>query len=256
MLLAVDIGNSNTLFGIFSGRRIIAQVKFPSSSIGESSFSTKIKRTFKNKRIKLEDIKGIIISSVVPAYTPKLARGLKQIFKIKPVYVSPRLKLGIRLGYKNPHCLGQDRLANAAAAYKLYGGPVIIVDYGTAITICLVTKDGCYKGGIILPGIEMAACALTQKTALLPYVKALRKPGRLIGRDTGESILSGLVYGLNEMVDGLIRKIKKDLKVKAKVISTGGAAKFFFPYSKEIDKIDLGLTMKGLYLIYKMNIKS
>ena len=246
MLLAVDIGNSNTVFGIFKGKKIVSQFQVATSCIGKYNLK---------RKIKLDGIDAIIISSVAPQYTGELARRLKHIFKLKPMLVSPHLNLGIRLGYKNPNHIGPDRLANAVAAYKLYGGPVVIVDYGTAITICLVTKSGYYKGGIILPGIEMTACALTQKTALLPHVKFLKKPGQLIGQDTKESIISGLVYGLNEMVDGLIGKIKKEIKGRPKVISTGGAAKFFFPYSKEIDKIDRNLTLKGLHLIYEMNRK-
>jgi len=237
---------------------------FPTPSIGKRNLWYGISKDNSNhymlspeaiclKKRKLWDIDGIIISSVAPQYTLKLTRSLKRIFKLNPLHVSPRLNLGIRLGYKNPNHIGQDRLANAVAAYKLYNGPVIIVDYGTAITICLVTKKGYYKGGIILPGIEMTARALTQKTALLPHVKALKKPGQLIGQDTKESILSGLVYGLNEMVDGLIRKVKKEVKTPVKVLSTGGASKFFFSYSKEIDKIDRDLTLKGLYYIYEMN---
>ena len=246
MLLAVDIGNSNTVFAVFRGRKIISKGSFPTSSIGKRNLHTK---KF-GAGVKFDRIDGVIVSSVVPQYTPKLIRRLKQIFKVNPIPVSSNLKLGIRLGYKNPNHIGQDRLANAVAGYKLYGGPIIIVDYGTAITICLVTKTGYYKGGIILPGIEMIGRALSEKTALLPYVKTLKKPAKVIGQDTKESIISGMVYGLSEMVDGLVRRVKKG---RGKVITTGGAAKFFFPYSKEIGMIDKDLTLKGLRLIYEMN---
>lgn len=244
MLLAVDIGNSNTVFGIFKGKKIVSQFQVATPFIGNCNLK---------RKIKIENIDAIIISSVAPQYTPELARRLKQIFKLKPMLVSPHLNLGIRLGYKNPNHIGPDRLANAVAAYKLYGGPVIIVDYGTAITICLVTKSGYYKGGIIIPGTDMIISALAEKTALLPYVKTLKRPEKLIGQDTEESIISGVVFGVSGMIDGLIRKIKKEVNTPVKVISTGGAAKFFFPYSKEIDMIDRDLTLKGLYFIYKKN---
>ena len=244
MLLAVDIGNSNTVFGIFKGKKIVSQFQVATPFIGNCNLK---------RKIKIENIDAIIISSVAPQYTPELARRLKQIFKLKPMLVSPHLNLGIRLGYKNPNHIGPDRLANAVAAYKLYGGPVIIVDYGTAITICLVTKSGYYKGGIIIPGTDMITSALAEKTALLPYVKTLKRPEKLIGRDTEESIISGVVFGVSGMIDGLIRKIKKEVNTPVKVISTGGTAKFFFPYSKEIDKIDRDFTLKGLHLIYEMN---
>lgn len=248
MLLAIDIGNSKTLFGIFRGKKIISRSKYPTPSINQQSFSARIRKIFKGKKID-----GIVISSVVPDITPKLTRCIRQISGLKPLCVSPDLKLGIRLGYKNPKHLGQDRIANAVAAYKIYRGPLIIVDYGTAITICCITKNGFYKGGIILPGIDMITSSLAQHASLLPHVKKIKKPERLIGTDTEESIISGVVYGINEMVDGIIRKIKRKAGYKPKVLSTGGAAKFFFPISKEIDMIDSDLTLKGLYYIYEMN---
>lgn len=253
MLLCVDIGNTTVLFGVLKRMRVSCRFQVLTGQVLSIGLREKIKTIFKKNRIEIEDIRGIVISSVVPALTSRLSNSLRHIFRTEPMHVSPALKLGIRLGYRNPGQLGQDRLANAVAAYNLYGGPVIIVDYGTAITICFVTGYGYYRGGIILPGIQMISRALAENTALIPYVKTLKRPEKLIGQDTKESVISGLVYGISEMTDGLIRRIKKKLNTKVMVISTGGMAKFFFPYSQEIDKIDMDLTLKGLYLIYTMN---
>ena len=253
MLLAIDVGNSKTLIGIFKGKKIISRMRFSTAAIGKTNFSSFLKKKLQEKNIKSEGIKGIIIASVVPLTTAPLSKALKSICQVRPLQAGPNLKLGLRLGYRNPHHLGQDRLANAVAAFHLYGGPIIIVDYGTATTICFISRSGYYKGGIILPGLEMMAWALARKTALLPYLRTLNRPKRLIGQDTKESIVSGLVYGLTEMVDGLIKKIKKKVKGRVKVMATGGVASFLFPYSKEIEKVDADLTLKGLRLIYEMN---
>ena len=250
MLLAIDIGNSKTLIGIFKGKKIISRLRFSTAAIGQAGFRSFLKTKLYPHRVKIE---GIVMASVVPAAAAPLSKALKKLYKIKPLQVSPGLKLRLRLGYRNPRHLGQDRLANAVAARELYAGPVIIVDYGTATTVCFISRSGYYKGGIILPGLEMMAWALARKTALLPYLRTLNRPKRLIGQDTKESIVSGLVYGLTEMVDGLIKKIKKKVKGRVKVIATGGVASFLFPYSKEIEKIDADLTLQGLRLIYEMN---
>ncbi|MCX7927904.1 MAG: type III pantothenate kinase [Candidatus Omnitrophica bacterium] len=241
MLFAVDIGNSNITCALFSGSTLKKRFNIPTKSKNYSAL-------FKKYLLKI-DIKGVIISSVVPDVTPKVSLSLKKFKNVPVLICGKNISVPIKNLYHPPHKVGQDRLVNAFAACQLYGYPVITVDVGTAITLDVVSKRKEYLGGMILPGLEMSLQALAEKTALLPKVK-LRLPRRIIGTSTQESIISGIVIGYTCLIDGLIKKIKKEIG-NSKVVLTGGQSKFLSCLSEEAKIIDPNLTVKGLYCIAK-----
>lgn len=237
MLLVVDIGNTNTHFGIFDKKRLIKDWRLPTKKV--QSPESRVRRV-KNK------IDNIIICSVVPKALMHLRQDLKRRFKISPIVVGKDIKVPLKNLYKNPKQVGQDRLVGAYAAYKKYGGPAIIVDFGTAITIDAVSKKAEYYGGVIVPGIDISLEALAKRTALLPMVK-LAKPAGLIATDTANSIRSGIIYGFASLCDGIIDRFRKELKDEnIPVIATGGYLRFIAPYSSRIDKINPDLVLEGL----------
>ncbi|MBC8389808.1 MAG: type III pantothenate kinase [Actinobacteria bacterium] len=251
MLLVIDIGNTNISCGLFNSRKLIKVWKILTSDF---LFRRRIVLG-KFKKIKQKNIEAIIICSVVPEVTEKLNFMLKKIFFVRPVIVGKDLKIPIRNLYKNPRQVGQDRLVGAYSGYKLYGCPLIIVDFGTTITFDVVSRNKKYLGGIILPGIEMSLESLFNKTALLPKVKLNKIPQSLIGRDTVNSILSGIFFGFGSLCEGLIQKIKNKIG-GCKVVATGGYARIMSKYCKCIDRIDDELTLKGLATIYNKEHKN
>ena len=249
-LLAIDIGNTTTTVGLFRGKRLIASERFGSQlelSVEEcaemlSAFLLKV----------LPDpfsLEKAIVSSVVPRLTPVYTTTIEARFGIKPLLVTAaQLPVGLTIGYRKPEQLGTDRLANAVAGFYLHGGPVVVVDLGTATKFEVVTKKGEYLGGAIGPGVETASADLVRKTALLPKV-ALKKPRRAIGRSTKEALQAGILIGAAGGIDRLVTEIEKELRTKVKVIATGGLAKVVAGLSKRIGKVDPNLTLKGLRII-------
>lgn len=244
MLLAVDIGNTSINFGLFKKDRIL-NFRIPTFSLE----SVSLERIFVKKRVDIERISEAIICSVVPKVSQKLKGRLKESFKVPPLVLGEDIFVPIKNLYRNPRQVGQDRLVNAYAAKILYGYPLIIVDFGTAITFDIISKRGDYLGGIIAPGLEISKDVLSERTALLPKVK-LRKPRVLIGKDTQESILSGIFFGFGCLVDGLLEKLKVKLRYhNIRVIATGGYAELFLSFCKSITKIDPHLTLKGILFV-------
>jgi len=240
ILLAVDIGNTNIGFGVFRGNRLIKRFDIPS---GEYTF-----QGLERYLNKLTIDKGIICS-VVPKASGILRDDLKRILHKEPYCLGEDVRVPVNNLYRNPKQVGQDRLVNAYAGIMLYGAPLVIVDFGTAITLDVISKNKEYLGGLILPGLELSLTALAQRAALLPRVR-LSKPRELIGRDTQSSILSGVVYGSGVLADVLIKQIKKELVYpRLKVIGTGGDIALIKSLLKEVKVIDLNLTLKGLSLI-------
>lgn len=244
MLLAVDIGNTSIALGIFVGSRLTRRWRIPTDE--------DMKGLFKGFE-RPPSIDGIIISSVVPKVLPGLERYLQDLFDVRPLVVGRDLKYGIPNLYKYPRQVGSDRLVNAVAARSLYGSPLIIVDFGTATTFDLISKDGKYLGGIIAPGAEVSLSALSRAAALLPEV-TIRKPKGLLGRETKESMISGAVYGFSALCDGIVTKLRKVHGRKIRVVATGGLAKIIITYCKTIDKVDPWLTLKGLRMIYSHRV--
>jgi type III pantothenate kinase len=238
MNLVIDIGNTNTSFGVFRSNKLVKSCDIPT------------KRILIGADLNLEkaEFNKIIICSVVPKATKIFKTRLRKKSNINPLIVGKNIKVPIRNLYRNPRQVGQDRLVNAFAGLKLFGAPLVIVDFGTAITFDLVSEKGAYLGGIIVPGLNISLEALFEKCALLPKVK-LSNPKSFIGKDTKTSILSGILNGFGCLCDGLIIKLKKKFKKKPIVIATGGNVGLMRKFSKQIDKVDKNLTLKGLNLL-------
>lgn len=242
MLLAIDVGNTNITLGLFKGRRLWRRYSIPTQF---KSYSLPFKKILSRNKIS-----GVIICSVVPKATAILAKNLKQLLGKKPVIVGKEVTVPIKNLYHKPRQVGSDRLVNAFAAVALYGAPLIVVDFGTAITFDVVSQRKEYLGGVILPGLQISLDCLEEKTALLPKIR-LRKPKGLVGRDTQNSMLSGVVYGFGALADNLIVKIKKQIGKRATVIGTGGNINLIVGYCQNFDKIDRDLTLKGLNMVYQ-----
>ena len=240
MPLAIDIGNTNIDFGIFRGTKIIKKFFIPTDTYRLKAIKNKLTHF---------NIDNLIICSVVPKATKVLEKDLKRLLGIRPYIIGKDIKVPIKNLYRRPRQVGQDRLVNAYAGVRLYGAPLIVIDFGTAITFDVISRNKEYLGGMILPGLEISLDALFQRTALLPKIK-LNKPKEFIGRDTKDSILSGVVYGFAALTDDLAERIKNKIGKSAKVIGTGGNISLIGKYCKQIDKIDKDLTLKGLNLIY------
>lgn len=242
LILTVDIGNTTTSAAVFCGRRINCVKSIPTNGGRDVGALLKgIKKSYP----KLTDA---IICSVVPLATKNIVRMAKSKLGGKIFIAGQNLKIPIKNCYSNPKQVGQDRLACAYAVKKQYGCPAIVIDFGTALTIDIVSAKGEYKGGMIVPGISLSLKALREHTALLPKVN-FRSPHTLIGRNTQESILSGMFHGYVALIDGVVKKIKKELKVKPVVILTGGYGKLMGKHLRPaIDKFDPHLIFKGLFL--------
>lgn len=240
MLLAIDIGNTNISCALFKGARIIKSWDVP----------TKTASLKRNGLLKRGTLEAVVICSVVPKLTRKLCADLSAISGIKPYIIGKDINVPIKNLYTNRKQLGQDRLVNAYAAGKIYGYPVIAVSAGTAITLDVVSKDGAYLGGLIQPGLTLSISALAQNTAMIPQVK-LKGPLGLIGRETRACILNGVILGTAGSIDSLVKEIKLKTGKNTPVIGTGGDIDLLKKFSKEIDRIDRDLTLKGIYLTYK-----
>ncbi|MBM3246231.1 MAG: type III pantothenate kinase [Candidatus Omnitrophica bacterium] len=239
MLLAIDIGNTNISFGVFKGRGLAKRF----------NISTRDYKLAKlEARLAGLDIGQVVICSVVPQITGRLARDLKGLSGRRPYIIGKDILVPLKNLYRRPRQVGQDRLVNAYAGVRLYGAPLIVVDFGTAVTFDVVSKNKEYLGGMILPGLGISLEALAERTALLPRIK-LGKPAEFIGRDTRASMLSGIVYGFAALSDDLALRIKEKIRQKALVIGTGGNINIIARYCRGLDKIDRDLTLKGLSLL-------
>jgi len=240
MLLAVDIGNTNISFGLFKAGKLKKRFSIPTQGY---SFG-RLKAHFTGPRPKRS-----VICSVVPGIDPLINRDLRALTAARPYNIGKQIKVPIKNLYRNPRQVGQDRLVNAYAGTLLFGAPLIVVDFGTAITFDVISAKSEYLGGMILPGLNLSLKALNENTALLPRVK-LTRPKEFIGKDTQSSILSGIVYGFASMSDDLIKRIKARIGKNAKVIVTGGDSAILNKYCQRIDHFDPDLTLKGIYLLY------
>jgi type III pantothenate kinase len=253
MLLAVDVGNTQTHIGMFSDGALVEHWRF--ATVRESTsdeLATVLVGLLELRGLSLKDIDGAIVSSVVPQlvheYDGVSERYLGGVVKI----VGPSLKSGIPIRTENPHEVGADRLVNAVAAYDHVGAACIVVDFGTAITYDVVSAEGELLGAIISPGVEISMEALSERAARLPKVE-LEEPKELIGRSTQASIQSGVIYGFAGQVDGIVSRLRQELGVEAITIATGGLATSIAPFCDEIDEVDDLLTLTGLRLLWERN---
>jgi type III pantothenate kinase len=253
MLLAVDIGNTNTALGIFLEKKLIEDWNIRTEREKTSDeYALTILSLLNSSGIETPEIKSAIISSVVPPLTPVFQNLCQKLFKLKPLVVGPGLKTGMSILYENPLEVGADRVVVAVAAFEKYGGPCVVVDFGTATTFDAISSQGEYLGGAIAPGIQISAEALFLKTAKLPRIE-IRKPKKAIGRSTVASMQSGLFFGYVGLISNIIKKIKAELGGEAKVISTGGFAAQISPEIKSIDVHEPYLTLEGLRIIQERN---
>jgi type III pantothenate kinase len=254
MLLALDAGNTNTTIGVYDGDQLITSWRLRTDREQTADeWGIKLRQLFTLEGLKLDDVNGMMIASVVPPIDGPLAEMCRRYFRADPLFVSVDLDLGIRVDIDNPREAGADRLANAAAAYAELGGPCVVVDLGTAINFDVVSADGRFVGGIICPGIGMAASGLYQKTARLPLVD-FREPRSLVGRNTVDCIQSGLYYSVIGAIDGILDRLIASMP-GLQYVATGGQARLIVEGSRHLKTADPDLTLKGLLLIWRKNRK-
>ena len=253
MLLTIDIGNTNIIAGVFDGDRLVAHWRVATDYARTADeYGITFLDVLSTRGVETSTIRSVALSSVVPPLTPVFGKMSQNYFHAVPLIVTSDLDTGLTFRFEHPQEIGSDRIVNAAAAYARYGGPIIIVDFGTAITFCVVTEAGEYLGGAIAPGVQISADALAQRAAKLSSVE-LTLPKEVIGHNTASSIQSGLIYGFAGMVDGLVRRIKLNLGQECRVIATGGQAALIAPVSETIDDVRDLLTLEGLELLYQKN---
>lgn len=254
MILAVDVGNTQTVLGLFTKATLDKHWRISSNpSLTADELRVKIGALLASSGREWGEIDRVVISSVVPRLTSAYEELAEESTARPPMVVGPGLKTGMAIKYGNPHEVGADRIVNGVAAFERYGGPVVIVDFGTATTIDVVDASGAYLGGAIAPGVETSAEALFSKAARLSKVD-LDPPTRVIGQSTRESVQAGLMLGQAAMIDGLVRRVWDEIGVETPVVMTGGLAERMAPLCDTTTAVDPDLTLKGLILIYERNL--
>jgi type III pantothenate kinase len=254
MLILIDIGNSNITAGICNNGCIQGKLRLKTIPEGRDSEEYSYILSGFMRKISTKKPAGAVISSVVPEITVHITKALKKSFGITPIITTHSIKTGLKFRRKGIRTLGADRIANAVAASNLYKGNVIVVDFGTATTVCAVTKKGEYMGGTIMPGIGLCVNALAEKTSLLPSVK-LKVPDRILGNDTSANISAGVILGHAGGVERIINRMAKEVKGSYSVVATGGFADLVRPHIKA-DHVNPDLTLEGLRIIYELISKS
>ena len=252
MLLALDCGNTNITCGVLDQGNIVASfritTKIPRTS---DEYGMMLANLLAQNDIRMEDIEDAIICSVVPNIMHSLQNGLRKYFNIKPLIVGAGIKTGIRIATPNPQQIGADRIVDAVAAYELFGGPLLVIDYGTATTYDYVDAGGAFQGGITAPGIRISAKALWEDAAKLPEIE-IEKPEHILGKETISSMQSGLIYGQIGQLEYIIKKVKEEVGVEdMKVIVTGGLGRIVANETDMVDVYDANLTLKGMDIIYR-----
>lgn len=256
MLLVFDVGNTNIVLGLYDGDKMIYHWRAATNELKTADeYAASLGMMFQLDGVTFAMVTDIIISSVVPPVNPTLEYLCRRYFHVEPMMVGPGMKTGLNILYDNPRELGADRIVNAVAGITLYGGPLIIIDLGTATTFCAIDEKKRYLGGAVTPGIGISMEALFQRASKLPRIE-LTPASSVICKNTFSAMQSGIYYGAIGQVDGIVRRMKKEMGYKEiKVIATGGLADLIASQSETIDVIDPLLTLKGLYILFKKNRK-
>jgi type III pantothenate kinase len=253
MFLVFDIGNTQTVVGVFNGEKIIANWKLATDrQRTDDEYGVLLKTLFRDSDLETDQIEAAVLSSVVPPVTGVFERMVAKYFLVHPLVIGPGVKTGLAFKYENPREIGADRVVNAVAAIKFHGPPLIVVDFGTATTFCAIAPNGEYQGGAVAPGLGISSEALFQRTAKLPRVE-IEKPKAIIGKNTISAMQAGIFYGYLGLVEGIITRMKKEMNCNPLIIATGDYAGLIGENTKMIDRVDPNLTLQGLRYIYELN---
>lgn len=253
MLLVIDVGNSNIVFGVYDGEKLIRSWRLTTDKSRTSDeYAALLHTLFGQAGLSFTSVNAAIISSVVPPLTDVMKAVSRDIFNLTPLVVGPDIKTGMLIHYDNPREAGADRIVNAVAGYEKHRCPLVIVDFGTATTFDYVNGKGEYCGGAIAPGIGISLEALFQRASKLPRVDIV-KPPHVIAKNTVNSMQAGILYGYVGLVDGIVERIRAECQEQVRVVATGGLASLIAPESKTIDEVDAFLTLDGLRILYEMN---
>ncbi|MGM0577693.1 MAG: type III pantothenate kinase [Myxococcota bacterium] len=251
MLLAVDVGNTNTVLGLYDGTELVEHWRVATNAMSTTDeVGVLYLSLFSARRIDPACVRGAIVACVVPPMVHAITRACRRYFDVDPLFVGPDVETGISIGSPDPREVGADRIVNAVAAWEHYRNPCIVVDFGTATTFDVIGKGGVYEGGVIAPGLGLSLEALFKRAAKLPKV-TIERPERVIGHRTVESMQSGIVYGYCGLVDGLIARIESEMdEASVPVVATGGLAGLIYREADRIDRVEPMLTLEGLRLVW------
>jgi type III pantothenate kinase len=253
MLLAIDVGNTNIVYGLFDGEKLVHEFRVESGRARTADeYAVVVRALLDMHGVDPKRVDSAIVASVVPSLTEPMVDLVRRAFGREAIIVGPGVRTGMAILYENPREVGADRIVNAVAAYERVKGGVIVVDFGTATTFDCVTPRGEYLGGVIAPGVQISADALFARAAKLPRVE-IAKPSKVVGRNTVHSMQSGIVYGYVGLVDGLVERLLGELGYPCAVIATGGLASLIAPLSKTIGEVDDVLTLVGLRILFERN---
>ncbi len=253
MLFCIDVGNTNIVMGLYDGSELGQRWRISTDAHKlPDEYAVLLWNLFAQSGVPLSEVTGVVLASVVPPLTGVFLQVCQALFDLPALVVDAGVKTGVRIRYDNPREVGADRVANAAAAYRIYGGPACIVDFGTATTFDAISRQGDYLGGAIAPGVHVSAEALYRTTAKLPRIDVARPPSA-IGRNTVQSMQSGVLYGYVGLVEGMVARFAAELGNDLRVIATGGLASLIAEETSVIQVVDPWITLKGLRLIWELN---